>query len=179
MRDTSARRPSSDTSELVPLRTEPGTYAYDLWRNLTIGVWVGAATLEAVRGLAEVTKLASTLYPGKRSAVTFVLDQLPAPPPDAQAELSRVYAFDGLACSVLLLEGTGFWASAIRSMSVNNHRAASTTKSLYIATSLDEVVAWLPEVHQRLTGVTLRPDELRHALSLARVRGAARSRALP
>lgn len=176
MQGTSPRRPNSDTSELVPLRTEPGVYAYDLWRNLTIGVWVGPATLAAVRGLAEVTKLARTLVPGKRSAVTFVLDQLPAPLPDAQAELARVYDFDGLACTVLLLEGTGFWASAIRSMSVNNHRTASTTKPLYIATSLDEVVAWLPEVHQRLTGVTLPPDELRSALSLARVSGAARGR---
>jgi hypothetical protein len=169
---TSQPRPSvpptwqSPKLEITPLWTERDVAAFDLWQNISIGVWVGQATLPAVRALLRMSERMESSFPSGRSSVLFVLDQVAAPTPEARAELAKVYASPGLACTAIVLEGSGFWASAIRSMSSNLARAGSVT--LRVNTSIDEVVQWFPAEHRARTGVALQSNDMKRALMHAR-----------
>ena len=172
-------RPSTPSIELSlrELRTEPGIYAYDGWKNVSIGVWVGQATLPAVQRLLEMCNEQERAHPDGRSSVVFVLDQLPGPLPEAQRAMAEVYSSEGLTCAAVILEGTGFWASGIRGMASNLLRTSSGTLALNVFTSIDEAVSWLPPIHQSRTGVALPADDFRRALAYVREKGAARARA--
>jgi hypothetical protein len=160
-------------TELV---TQPGVCAYDGWMNVTIGVWVGQATLPAVRRVLRMSSEQAQRYPQGRSSVIFVLDQLQAPTPEAQEELKKFYGTDGFACFAIVVEGTGFWASGIRSMANNAQRTASSGVMQRVSTTVEEVVSWLPAVHLARTGVTLPLDEFRRNLLAAREQCARRAR---
>jgi hypothetical protein len=161
------------------LRTEPGMFAFDAWKNVAIGVFVGQATLEGVQRVLSMSHELSQRFPEGRSTVVFVLDQLLGPPPEAQLAMKSVYEADGLACLSLIIEGTGFWASGIRSMTNNVQRTVSKPMVHRVSTTLDEVVAWLPPLHFECTGVALDPEEFRRALTLVRERGAQRAMVSP
>jgi hypothetical protein len=157
---------ASPTIETKPLWTAPGTFAYDLWKNVSIGVYVGQATAAAARELLAMSNQQARFFPEGRSSVVFVLDQLPAPAAEARPDLDRVYESSGLACTAIVLEGSGFWASAIRSMTSNMVRGQPVTVRAH--TNVDEVIAWLPAEHQKRTKVELPPDDLKRALAFAR-----------
>lgn len=168
---------TSTSSEPRVLQTFPGVFGYSAWKNLSVGVWVGQATVPAVRCLLEMSEELVLRHPEGRSSVVFVLDQLPAPTPEAQLELARVYGRPGLACMATVLEGSGFWASGIRSMTNNMKRGAPGSLVGRVNTTVDEVIAWLPSEHERQTGVRLSPEELRAVLATVRVEAEARARA--
>jgi hypothetical protein len=174
-------RPFLFDSEIVPreLRVAPGVYAYYGWKNVSVGIWVGQAVKSAVSGLVEMSHEMAKAYPGGRSSVVFVLDQLPGPTPDAQEEMQRVYASGGLECTAIVLEGTGFWASGIRSMTNNVRRAAASATLLRLSTSIEEVIDWLPAAHFEHTGVTLPAPEFQNALVAMREQGAIRAAVAP
>lgn len=157
------------------LRVVPDVFAYYAWKNVTIGVYVGQLTVPAVHRLLDMSSEIARAYPSGRSSVVFVLDQLPGPTLEAQKEMKRIYEIEGLKCTATILEGTGFWASAIRSMTANLHRAADTGMTVRVNTSLEEVLAWLPQVHARATAIALPVEEFRIALRYAREKGAARA----
>lgn len=164
----------SPTLETTPLWAEHGTVAYDLWQNISIGVWIGQATLSAVKSVFTMSERMAVDFPMGRSSVVFVLDQVAAPTAEARVELDKVYASPGLACTAIVLEGSGFWASAIRSMSANLARGGQAVVRAH--TSVDEVVQWMPEEHCARTGVAVPPDDLKRALLFARRAAEARAR---
>jgi hypothetical protein len=161
-------------SSLVELRLEPGVYHYSAWQGISIGVWVGQATLPAVRGILEFGQELRRRYPNGHSSIIFILDKVAAPTPDARELLARLMnAQSSLSCSAVILEGSGFWASGIRSMIGNTHRTASSNVLLRVGTSLDEVLPWFPAEHARLTGIQVDPEELRAMLLHLREKSAA------
>lgn len=157
---------ASPLIETKPLWTVPGVFAYDLWKNVSIGVYVGQATPAAARELLAMSSLQARTFPEGRSSVVFVLNQLPAPLPEARADLDRVYESGGLACTAIVLEGAGFWASAIRSMISNMVRGQAV--SVRAHTNVDELLDWLPDEHEKRTKVAFPPDDLKRALLYAR-----------
>lgn len=167
--------PSPSFERPIELVTQPGVCAYDSWMNVSIGVWVGQSTLPAVRRVLRMSNEQSERFPQGRSSVIFVLDQLPAPTPEAQDEAKKFYGKDGFACFGIVVEGTGFWASGIRSMANNAQRTATKGVVQLVSTSIEEVVSWLPAPHLARTGVTLPPDEFRRALLASRERCATRA----
>jgi len=169
------------TGEIKPreLRVEPGVYAYYGWKNVSVGVWVGQAVKSAVTGIIDMSYELARNSPVGRSSVVFVLDQLPAPTPEAQEEMKRVYASEGLACTAIILEGTGFWASGIRSMTNNVRRAAGSSMLMRVHTAIEEVIEWLPSAHLEHTGVTLPAPDFQRALIAIRELGAARAALAP
>lgn len=160
----------------VALRTAPGVVAYEGWKNISIGVWIGQATVPAVNAVLEMSMDMEREFPEGRSSVVFVLDQVAAPRPEAQPALARIYDIPGLACLAIVVEGTGFWASGIRSMSNNMHRSSGGGMRMRVHTGIEEVLMWLPEEHRARTGVHVQADELRHVLTTARIEAEARAR---
>jgi hypothetical protein len=172
---------SLSTGEITPreLRIAPGVYAYYGWKNVSVGVWVGQAVKSAVSGLVEMSYEMAKNHPTGRSSVVFVLDQLPGPTADAQEEMKRVYSSGGLECTAIILEGTGFWASGIRSMTNNVRRDAATSTLLRVNTSIEEVIEWLPPAHLEHTGVTLPAPDFQRALVTIRELGVVRAALAP
>jgi hypothetical protein len=156
-----------------PVCVVPGVFHYNSWKNVSIGVWVGQATLAAVEKLMSFGKEIVQLYPDGHSSVVFILDKLPAPPVDAREALGQLFAArSALACTAVILEGSGFWASGLRSMIANTHRTATGSVRLRVGTSVDEVLDWFPAEHARLTGIDLDPQQLRTELLYSREHGA-------
>jgi hypothetical protein len=156
-----------------PVCMVPGVFHYNSWRNVSIGVWVGQATLAAVEKLMSFGREIAELYPDGHSSVVFILDKLPAPPVDAREALGQLFAArSSLACTAVILEGSGFWASGLRSMIANTHRTATGSVKLRVGTSIDEVLEWFPTEHARLTGIELDPQQLRTELQYSRAHGA-------
>jgi hypothetical protein len=160
------------------LGTEPGVYHYSAWQNISVGVWVGQATLPAVVNLFSVGGQMNRRYRTGHSSVVFIADMAPAPTPEAGDQLKRVFgAGSQLACMGIVLEGAGFWASGLRSMLANMHRTSGGNARMRIHTSIDSVADWLPAEHARLTGVRVDAQALRRALQELRAHGIARASA--
>jgi hypothetical protein len=165
---------SSTGDSLETLVVERGRCHFSAYRNITISVWVGQANVAAAQAALGAGKEMARRHPHGHSAVCFVLDGLSGPTPDAQPLIAKVLGQRAdLKCAAIILEGSGFWASGLRSMINNIHREGGGNAGLKIATTLAEVVAWLSENHQARTGVAIAPDALAEALSRARQLGAA------
>ena len=106
-----------------------------------------------------------------------MLDGAPAPTPEAQAILTHV--FDGrnsdLACTAVVVEGTGFWASSMHSTITSMRLAASGSMRLRLHSTIDEVVKWLPAAHKERTGIEFDAEHLRRILQTARDLGVTRT----
>ena len=174
------KSPAASPGLLLPdgvsvLRIEPNIYCYCAFKNLTLAVWVGQATGASVRALGEVSREMVRRHPEGHSSVVFILDKIAAPEPEAREVLDKVFhSRNDLSCVSVVIEGSGFWASGMRSMMGNAHRAAAgvTSTMLRLNTSIDEVVEWLPPEHARRTGVELIAEDFKQVLSSVRERGA-------
>ena len=173
-----SRKPSAlpGAMALEILRVEPQVFAYLGWRNFSIGLWVGQATLAAVESLLCISDDQESRFPNGRSSVVFVADKVPAPTPEARERFARVYT-PKLLCTAMVLEGDGFWASGLRSMGANVHRSAETTSLFRVNNEIEQVLTWLPQQHSALTGVNVTAEQLGGVLRRARTEAEALARA--
>ena len=170
--------PASATASTV-LRTQPGIYEYRAWENISVGVWVGQATREAVVGIYDIMREMNERHPNGHSSVVFILDQLPAPTAEAQQEFTKLFSAPAEHMySAVVLEGSGFWASGLRAMIRNAHDASNGAMHIRIGTTVDEIMQWFPEVHEKATGRALHPRLTRHALLQIRETGEANARSV-
>jgi hypothetical protein len=151
------------------LAIERGRCHFSLYQNIAIGVWVAQANTAAVEAALGVAKQMAARFPGRHSSVAFLLDGLPGPLPEAMPLLAKLFAKrSDLACTAMILEGSGFWASGLRSMVNNARREGGSEAPLKIGTSIDQVVDWLSAQNEQQTGVAIAPTELAEALAFAR-----------
>lgn len=149
-----------------------GRCHFSVYRNIAIGVWVGQADQLAAEAALRVGKEMEVRCPGRHSSVAFLLDGLPGPLPEAMPALTKLFARrPDLACTAIILEGSGFWASGLRSMINNSRREGGGGVPLRIGTSIDEIADWFSAQHAQETGVALTTAELREALAHARQLG--------
>jgi hypothetical protein len=156
-------------NEVTPLRYTRGHVSVSAVQNVSIIVWVGHATVPAVLCVQEATKTMIMRFPSGHSSVSFVLDGVGVPTPEAQVLLQRSFAARSqINVTAIVLEGSGFWASGLRGMISNSHREAQAKSALKIMTSIDSLVGWFCEEHGVRTGVELAPMALRDVLQHAR-----------
>ncbi|HMI94776.1 MAG TPA: hypothetical protein VK509_25555, partial [Polyangiales bacterium] len=139
------------------------------WQQLHIVVWVGAAVAATAQRLGRMTPKPT---PGtKRSDIHIVTSGTALPSADARAvfvELMKEMQGD-LACLAVVIEGGGFWASAMRSAIIGLGMMAPKALPFRALGSLDDLSAWLPGEHKRHTGVAIDSVGLRRALTEARM----------
>jgi hypothetical protein len=112
--------------------------------------------MKALEKLQEFGVLMSHLYPDGHSSVVLIADRLPAPQPETQAAIGKLFgARSSLACVAIILEGSGFWASGIRCMITNTHRDATGRAKLHVSTSVEGALSWLPTEHAQATGIEI------------------------
>jgi hypothetical protein len=152
------------------LDCDPGRFRYSAWNNITVGVWADQATLEAAQRVIRISKWMTSRFPQGHSNIIFVLDGAPAPTPEATKIFSKVYdeKFSDLACMGIVIEGTGFWASAMRSMITGQRLHAPGNVRVRVCEGIDPLLEWLLPEHYARTRTRFQPQEIRSALSALR-----------
>ena len=160
---------SSAPVELTELGSEPGAFVVYAWRNLAFVVWTGPATSANVGVLDQISARYRDQHPEGTSGVHIVRGGIPLPSTEAREALVRLsndYAAS-LAAVGVVIGGSGFWASTMRSVVTALRVLGSRTFEMRIHGKVDEIVDWLPAVHEKRTGVKLEPGELLQALRKA------------
>lgn len=160
-------------AETKLLDVDPGRFRYTAWKNLTISVWADQATVEAARRVTEVSKRVIAEHPEGHSTVVFILNGAPAPTPEAQAIFGELYnpTQSDLVCMGVVLEGEGFWASAMRSMILKLRMASPGRLTIRVQDTVDALLDWLPELHLERTQIALDRAELKSVLLATRAAG--------
>ena len=148
---------------------EPGTCCIGAWGNITLTYWEGRGTAPAVERLARLGAEIRAQYPNGTSAIHLIREGAGMPTSEGRDGLTRLMNtnVDRLACVGVMIGGGGFWSSAIRSMITGMRALSSRAYQLKLVGSIEELVAWLPEPHERRTGIAVDPAELRRALETA------------
>ena len=161
------REASFGNSEpVLLLDIEPGRFRYSVWRNITIGVWADQATGEAARRIIAISRSMAKNHSAGHSNVIFVLDGAPPPTPEANQIFAQIHdqKVSDLACMGIVVEGSGFWASAIRSAITGVRMSTSSGIRMGVSDSVNQLMEWLPAEHSKRTGVSVSASELRPVL---------------
>jgi len=151
------------------LAVAPGRCHFSVYRNVAIGVWLAQADREAAEMALAVAKEMAKRFSGMHSSAAFLVDGIPGPLPEAMPALTKLWAKrPDLACTGMVIEGGGFWASGLRSMINNTRREGGGEVPVKIGNAIADVADWLSTENARRTGVIIEPDELAQALSYAR-----------
>ncbi|HVW30292.1 MAG TPA: hypothetical protein VHC69_33270 [Polyangiaceae bacterium] len=150
---------------------EPGFLAAT-WRNVGIVVWGKQATPSLAKKLEQFSDDLLARNPNGISAIHVITSTAALPDSATRAELDRLtnkYAKD-LAVMGTVIEGTGFWASAMTSFITSLHWMSRKPFKVRTASDAADIANWAPPHHAAKTGVRFTPDELGRALGLSRER---------
>ncbi len=140
------------------------------WQNVLVAAWTIQSTGELARKLGQVTEAFVRSHPEGFSTVHVIARKPPLPTSEAREEfaaLTKRYSKQ-LACVGTVLEGSGFWASAIRSVIVGVRLVSGQPFDMQIYSSIDELSEWLPRPHATKTGTRLEAAALSKALAEVR-----------
>ena len=155
---------------------EPGTFRFCVWHNVSVTFWTSQATVETGERVLRISRQLNREFPQGRSQVLMVADGTHAPDQQTSELLTEIYnpQLSRIVCIAAVLEGTGFWASGIRSRMTNMRMAGGGAMVLRTQDTVEEVATWLPAEHEQRTGVRLEPDELTAMLLSVRALGTRR-----
>jgi hypothetical protein len=155
-----ARRLRSD--EPIVLDSEPGAFIFGSWKNVFIGIWESQATMPAVDRMVRATESMNELHPTGRSTIHIVVHGAGLPSADVRAHFVDVLKknADQIACVAVVVGGTGFWTSALRSFVTGLRWLAPRTFHFRMFTTIEELARWLPDEHNKRTGIEIDPKQL-------------------
>jgi hypothetical protein len=144
---------------------EPGVCRIAGLRNIMIIAWSERANGAAVVKLDLASKRMAAAYPSGFSAIHLIADKAGVPNPDARSGMMKIMSEQAksIACVGIVVGGTGFWASTMRSFITGMRFMTPRNFDLRLHGTTAEVVEWLPKQHAKLTEISV------DAKSLARV----------
>jgi hypothetical protein len=147
---------------LVVVDSEPGAFTFFGWKNMSVIVWSGQVTLASVERLERTSRLMRKRFPGGVSTMHIVRGDITLPDAETRGALVRQSKENGdwLTAVAVVIGGTGFWASTMRSVVTAIGMLGSRAYEMRIHGSIEEVVRWLPAVHLKRTGVQVDPEQL-------------------
>jgi hypothetical protein len=149
-------------AEPVVLETEPGAFLFGAWRNIFVGVWESQATIPAVERMVRATNALSDFTPTGRSTIHIVSNGAALPTADVRAHFVDALKKNAgqLACVAVVVGGTGFWTSALRSFVTGLRWLAPRSFDFRMSSTIEDVAQWLPAEHGKRTGVEIDPRRL-------------------
>lgn len=150
---------------------EQGRFALSRWKNLSIVVYATGADGAMLARMSKLTPLMRKEFPDGHSNLAFVLNGCPLPTEKAQQAIVAAYRNpeSGLRCASVIVEGEGFWASALRSSVIGMGLQGERIR-LGLHSTISEMIEWLPVEHEKNTGVALNKTELQRTVTEARRR---------
>jgi len=135
----------SRASTLLLLAASPEAYAFYRWDNIAINVWASQPTGEAVKVLAQLTERSLSECPSGLSSIHWLEQGVALPTAEARqglGEIAKRYE-KHLICVGVMLQGSGFWASATRSALSGIVLLAPRTYSLRFYGEVSELSAFV------------------------------------
>jgi len=163
MRSASHAPSIADTVELRLHAAVPGEYAFYRWGNVAINVWMARPTGAMVRCLSDLTAQSEQLHPEGITSVHWLCEGVGLPTSEARVGLRQIAVRfgDHVTAVGVVIDGGGFWASALRS-ALNGVVIATEVKFIpRLYNNVDTLVDWLKDAHERGTGVRVRGAQLR------------------
>jgi hypothetical protein len=141
----------------IVLDTEPGAFLFGSWKNVFVGVWESQATMPAVDRMLRATTILNDLCPMGRSTIHIVAHGASLPSPEVRTHFANALKKNAekLACVAVIVVGTGFWTSALRSFVTGLRWLAPRSFDFRMNSTIEEVAKWLPAEHAKRTGVEL------------------------
>ena len=136
------------------------------WRAIGIVVWATQATAPHVQEMAKLTEEVGKSHP-RGSNVTLVVNRAPLPTYEARRAIHSLTLRyqNSIVCSATLIEGKGFWTSAVRSLVTSLHLVGRWSFELKTFSEIDALSEWLAPIHAHATGIRVDARELAGALA--------------
>ena len=144
----------------------PG-YLFARHHNVLIAIWTAQGTGPLVDALDRASAPLVRQHPEGFSSIHVVAKGTPLATGEARERLvALMKRYQGqIACIGTVLEGSGFWASATRSLILGMRLLAPQSFEMQTYASIPELAAWLPGPHGKRTGVALDPQELERVVT--------------
>ncbi|MET0595143.1 MAG: hypothetical protein ABW133_20755 [Polyangiaceae bacterium] len=145
------------------------------WKNVLVSIWEAQGTIVAVDRMLDAVAAMPRISP-KRSDIYVIAEGARLPESgvrDHFVEVIQSHSAD-LACVAVVVEGSGFWASALRSFVTGLHWLAPRSFDFKLHGSIDDVITHLPPVHERLSGIHLDHGRFERLIREWRANGMAR-----
>ena len=151
---------------LQTFKISSGHYGFGQLGNIALQVWLRPADEVSARELAEVADRMHESYPDGISTIHWLRHGTGRPSPEARKHISGILKKygDWMGEAVVVMEGDGFWASAIRGM-LTGIRMAAGRGRIRVHGSIEDAAAWLPQVHQRRTGIAIAGSQVAAAIN--------------
>jgi len=143
-------------------------YVLGYHRNLVIAVWGKKASSPVVAELGRVSDEVAKRY-ARISGIHLIVNRAGVPDPQVRQEFATMtdeYA-SRLACLAIMVDGKGFWASAMRSFLTGLHFLRPSTYRTRICATPQEAAQWVPIPHNTGTSVCVTPHQLTGVLDQA------------
>jgi hypothetical protein len=158
-----------DEDSLPVLDRGPG-YLFAAHRNVLIASWAAQGTGPLIHALGLTLSKFVAQHREGISSIHIIAADLPLANSEARDALSvlmKKHDAD-LACAGTVLDGTGFWASATRSVIMGLQLLTPSSFAMRTCGSDAELAAWMLKPHSQRTGVTLDQHALQRAMAKAR-----------
>ena len=138
---------------------------------VVVTCWFGPADAAAARGLARVTNDVIARQQGQRFSNVHLIDRrVRIPDAETRAVLVQL-AHDTaahIACVGVIIEGEGFWASAVRGVITGLRAITPRSAHIHAYASIAQIVDWLPSEHEKRTGVPIDRGQVEYLLQEAK-----------
>lgn len=157
------------SEELVTLDIDPGVAAIFAWRNIMIVFVSGPPGPTSLPRLISASAVMRERSPAGGSCVYVIRATAGRPDSAMRMGILRIeqeYS-DWLGGVGVVIGGSGFWASAMRSVVTAMRVASSRKYDMRLFASAEEVAEWLPTAQLKRTGVAFESLQLLAALQRA------------
>jgi hypothetical protein len=169
LESSSSMRPSHaapGVSDLVLEAHVPDRYVAATMDGVVAFYWVGDADRSAMQFLGQLLDKQTAGRTRHASAVHVVHERVALPDADVRGELmAMLQDYSSITgCVGVVLLGTGFWASAMRSALTGVRMVAMGAPPMKFAQSVEEIVPWFCATHEERTGSAIHPSRITSAL---------------
>jgi hypothetical protein len=159
--------PSPGPQEIAIIGEAPRVFRVAMLGRLALTAWFGQLDKASAQVLARVNDDVITRLNGERcSSVHLVNTRVKLPDADARDVLAKIMrdSVKSVACATVIIDGGGFWASALRSFITGLRVLAPGSIDLHAHASIAEVLAWLPAEHFKRAGTQVDAAQLERLL---------------
>lgn len=139
---------------------------FGYYENVVICVWAERASPESVQALAEVSAAVAARHRWL-SSLHVVTNMAALPAAAERREMERLVKDyeKRVVCIPLLIEGGGFWASAMRSLYTSMHFVRASTYKTQVFTDCHALAQWFQPVHFRASGGAFSAEKICEVVS--------------
>jgi hypothetical protein len=159
--------PSAGLQEIAIIGEAPGVFRVAMLGHLTVTAWFAQLDKASAHVLARVNDDLIARLKGERvSSVHLVNNRVKLPDAGARDVLAKIMrdSAKSVACVTVIIDGDGFWASALRSFVTGLRVLAPGSIDLHAHASIAEVLAWLPPEHFKRAGTHVDAGQLERLL---------------